>query len=121
MNINRLNCLVLACGFMALPAISPVILAESYKCEQDGVVVYSDTRCGPTAEVSREVQNSYSGAIRPGEAQMLNEALKQAPAAGPAGNAEADNYGERIRKQNAERKARGDERRIERDADSPWR
>jgi hypothetical protein len=121
MKIIPLNYTVMVCSVSAMIVFSSLTVAESYKCEEDGVVVYSDTRCGPIAQKGGEVQNSYTGGIRPGEQQMLNEALKQAPAAGPAGDSGSDNYGDRIRQQNEARKARGDERRIERDSSSPWR
>ncbi|MCW8921993.1 MAG: DUF4124 domain-containing protein [Sedimenticola sp.] len=121
MKIKRLNRVILAIGVGALLSLSSALMAESYKCEKEGVVVYSDTRCGPVIEKSREVQNSYSGAIRPGEQQMLNDALRQSPAAGPAGSSGSNSYGERTRQLNEQRKASGNERRIERDATSPWR
>lgn len=121
MKIKRLNRVILATGVSTLLSLSPALMAASYKCEKDGIVVYSDTRCGPTVQKSQEVLNSYPGAIRPGEQQMLNEALRQSPAAGPAGSSESDSYGERTRQQNEQRKASGNERRIERDATSPWR
>ncbi|MCW8890131.1 MAG: DUF4124 domain-containing protein [Sedimenticola sp.] len=121
MKVMQLSRTVLVSGFVFLSIYTIAVSAESYKCVQEGVVVYSDTRCGPVIEKSKEVQNSYSGGIRPGEAQMLNDALKQAPAAGPAGATTGESYGERIRRENADKKARGNERRIERDAESPWR
>lgn len=67
--------------FIGLTALSSAAYSATYQCEQDGVVVYSDTRCGPNARQSGETQNLYPGGLRPGEQQMLNEASagKSAP------------------------------------------
>lgn len=104
---------------IGLMALSPAAYSATYQCEQDGVVVYSDTRCGPNARQSGETQNLYPGGLRPGEQQMLNEAAagKSVPAAGDT----SGGYGDRIREQNERRKIEGDKRRIPSSATSPWR
>mgnify|MGYP006921590024 CR=1 FL=1 len=109
---------ILLAGITTLVTTLP---AATYRCEQDGVVTYSDTRCGPAAKQSEAVQNSYPGALRPGEQQLLNEATtRRSTNTGSSQGGGTSDYGERIREQNERRKAEGDKRRIPRESNSPW-
>lgn len=105
-------------GMVGMLALSPAVGAATYQCEQDGVVVYSDTRCGPAAEQAGEVGNLYPGGLRAGEQRMLNETTTRqtTPTAGDDGTG----YGERLREKNERRKLEGDKRRIPSKATSPW-
>jgi hypothetical protein len=115
----KLNRLVQIGAVASLSILSPALFAATYQCVQDGVVVYSDTRCGPNALQSGEVQNVYPGGLRAGELQLLNETISNAPA--PAAGDPSGSYGERVREQNERRKMEGDKRRIPSKASSPWR
>ncbi|WP_428610257.1 hypothetical protein [Sedimenticola sp.] len=105
-------------GLLAI--FSTVVYSAAYRCEQDGVTVYSDTRCGPNAQQSGEVQNVYPGGLRAGEQQMLNQAGSR-QAAPAAGDSSGSSYGERLKEQNEQRKSEGDKRRIPSNTTSPWR
>ncbi|WP_428623516.1 DUF4124 domain-containing protein [Sedimenticola sp.] len=117
----KINVLILTgvCVGGLLATFPPAAFSATYRCEQDGVTVYSDTRCGPNAQQSGEVQNVYPGGLRTGEQQMLNQAgsRQSAPA---AGDSSGSSYGERLQEQNEQRKSEGDKRRIPSKATSPW-
>lgn len=113
---NRLLPIGAVVGLLILP---PVLFSATYQCVEDGVVVYSDIRCGPGARRSGNVQNVYPGGLRAGEQQLLNETILNAPA--PAAGDPSGSYGERLREQNERRKLEGDKRRIPSKATSPWR
>ncbi|MCW8907327.1 MAG: hypothetical protein OQL28_08755 [Sedimenticola sp.] len=109
-------------GVILLAGVATLVMplfAATYQCEKDGVIIYSDTRCGPEAKQSEEVRNSYPGKLRPGEQQMLNETRTRSNS-GSSGADTSPGYGERLKEQNERRKAEGDKRRIPRESNSPW-
>ncbi len=106
-------------GMSGLLILAPAVYSATYQCEQNGVIVYSDTRCGPNAQQRGEVQNLYPGGLRAGEQQMLNESTEHKSA--PVASDGTGGYGDRLRERNEQRRIEGEKRRIPSAATSPWR